>query len=151
MFNSFINFLKDSKSNTEIKLDENVTIVGGILLEAAAVDGNIDKNEVLKIKSSLINFFNITEAESNNIVKECLDKVDEPNSFYYFTSKINKNFEYSDKVKIIEILWEIILIDQKVHDFESNLIRRLSGLFYISDVDCGNAKKRAETKLRKEI
>ena len=34
-------------------------------------------------------------------------------------------------------------IDYKIHDFESNLIRRLAGLLYISDVNCGNAKKRA--------
>ena len=37
----------------------------------------------------------------------------------------------------------------KIHDFESNLIRRLSGLLYVSDVDCGNAKKRSLKKVRK--
>ena len=36
----------------------------------------------------------------------------------------------------------------KVHDFESNLIRRLAGLLYISDVKCGNAKKKALAKIQ---
>jgi len=35
-----------------------------------------------------------------------------------------------------------------VHEFESNLIRRLAGLFYISDVSCANAKKRARINLK---
>ena len=32
-------------------------------------------------------------------------------------------------------------------NFESNLIRRLAGLLYISDTDCGNAKKKALEKI----
>ena len=42
--------------------------------------------------------------------------------------------------------WEVILADNEIHDFESNLLRRLAGLLYISDIECGNAKKRAENK-----
>ena len=51
---------------------------------------------------------------------------------------------------MIEVLWEVILSDNKVHDFETNLIRRLAGLLYISDVECGNAKIRAEKKDKKQ-
>ena len=43
----------------------------------------------------------------------------------------------------VETLWKIVLSDGEVHEFESNLIRRLAGLLYISDVSCGNAKNRA--------
>ena len=50
---------------------------------------------------------------------------------------------------LIETLWEIVLSDGEVHDFESNLIRRLAGLLYISDVDSGNAKIRALDKNQK--
>ena len=42
---------------------------------------------------------------------------------------------------------EIILVDGVVHDFESNLVRRLAGLLYISDVSCGNAKNKALGKI----
>jgi uncharacterized tellurite resistance protein B-like protein len=38
------------------------------------------------------------------------------------------------------------LEDGELHHFESNLMRRLAGLLYISDVQCGNAKKRALKK-----
>ena len=69
----------------------------------------------------------------------------------FFTYKINKSFDIEKKLLLIETLWGIILADGEIHDFESNLIRRLAGLFYISDVSCANAKRKAlETLKNKE-
>ena len=68
---------------------------------------------------------------------------DNSKSLYYYTSKLNKSYSNENKIKLIEVLWEIILADNEIHDFETNLIRRLAGLLYISDVECGNAKIRA--------
>ena len=63
------------------------------------------------------------------------------------TNKIKEvNFDSDKKLLLIEALWEIVLSDEEIHDFESNLIRRLAGLLYISDVNSGNARKRALNK-----
>ena len=147
MLDSFLNFFNQSKLDINIeKNTDHLMLIGGILVEAAAVDGKVDENEISKIEKSLINFFEVREEKANYIVNKSLKKAFEPNSLHYFTSKINKMFDYDKKLLLLEILWEIILVDEKIHDFESNLIRRLSGLLYISDIDCGNAKKRASTK-----
>ena len=146
MLESFLNLFNQSKLNNTEGIDDHLILIGGILLETAAIDGKIDNNELSKIKKSLIYFFEINEEKSSYIVNKCLEKANEPNSLHYFTSKINKEFEHEKKIKLLEILWEIILADGKIHDFESNLIRRLSGLLYVSDVDSGNAKKRASSK-----
>ena len=71
---------------------------------------------------------------------------DNSKSLYFYTSKLNKSYSNENKIKLIEVLWEIILADNEIHDFETNLIRRLAGLLYISDVECGNAKIRAGKK-----
>ena len=143
---SFLNLFNQSKLNNIEDIDDHLILIGGILLETAAIDGKIDNNELSKIKKSLIYFFEINEEKSSYIVNKCLKKTNEPNSLHYFTSKINKEFEHEKKIRLLEILWEIILADGKIHDFESNLIRRLSGLLYVSDVDSGNAKKKALSK-----
>ena len=44
------------------------------------------------------------------------------------------------RLKIIEILWEIVYSDKKNDSFESNLIRRVCGLLYVSDKDSGMIK-----------
>ena len=96
MLDSFLNILKNNKSN-QVDIESNqedILYVGGILLEAAAIDGQIDDIELNKVKSSLVNFFQINEETSNNLVEQCLSKEVEINSFHYFTSKINKEFNY---------------------------------------------------------
>ena len=124
-------------------------LIGGILLEAAAIDGKIDDDEIDKINKSLINFLGTNEEKSTEIINKCIEKLNEGNSLHYFTSKINKEFEYNKKIELLEILWEIVLADGKIHDFESNLIRRLSGLLYIPDIDSGNVKKKVLTKINR--
>jgi len=145
LLESFLNFFNQPKlnKNTE-EINEHLMLISGILVEVAAVDGKIDESEIRMIKKSLLNYFEVNENKLDAIVNKCLEKADEPNSLHYFTSKINKEFEYCKNIKLLEILLEIILVDGKIHDFESNLVRRLSGLLYVSDVDCGNAKKRAQ-------
>ena len=94
------------------------------------------------------------EPEVQNVLEkvltEALNKMDTSRSLFFFNSKINKSFSDEKKLLLIETLWEIILADGEVHDFESNLIRRLAGLLYISDVSCGNAKNKALQKINQE-
>ena len=77
---------------------------------------------------------------------EAINNKDNSKSLYHYTSYINKNFTDDKKLLLIEAMWEIVLSDGKVHDYESNLIRRLAGLLYISDINSGNARKRALNK-----
>jgi len=150
LLESFVKFFNQSKlkeKNTEN--EEQLMLIGGILLEAAAIDGKIDDDEIDKINKSLINFLGTNEEKSTEIINKCIEKLNEGNSLHYFTSKINKEFEYNKKIELLEILWEIVLADGKIHDFESNLIRRLSGLLYIPDIDSGNVKKKVLTKINR--
>ena len=103
-----------------------------------------------KISFSLINVFK----EDPKVVEESLtnafDNKDNTRSLYFYTSKLNKSFSDEKKIMLIEVLWEVILSDNEVHDFETNFIRRLAGLLYISDVECGNAKIRASQKAQEQ-
>ena len=135
------------KSDHRISNNE-LMLLCGIMMEAASVDGIVDQNEILKIKTSLITIFHEKYEEVEEVISYCLEKINEPKSLHYFTSKLNKSFDNNKKVILLEVLWEIILTDKKIHDFESNFIHRLAGLMYISGVNCANAKKRVLTKLQ---
>ena len=101
----------------------------------------------------MINIYNFFTTDQDNT--SIVDKIIEVNlndliknkSLHFFTSKINKLYSDEKKIELIEILWEIILADGEVHDFESNLIRRLSGLLYLNDYECGKAKKKVLLKM----
>jgi uncharacterized tellurite resistance protein B-like protein len=116
------------------------------MIEAAYTDGKVDEIELNKIKSSLINVFKEDPEEVEIVIKEAINNKNNSKSLHHYTSFINKNFDENKKLLLIEALWEIVLSDGEIHDFESNLIRRLAGLLYISDVNSGNARKRALNK-----
>ena len=126
--------------------NKDIDILSGLMIEAANTDGVITQEELNKISHSLINIFK----EDPKVVEKSLTKAfenkDNSKSLYFYTSKLNKSYSNENKIKLIEVLWEIILADNEIHDFETNLIRRLAGLLYISDVECGNAKIRVGKK-----
>ena len=151
MLNSLKNIFKQSKNKTsEINSEEELSLLCGLMLEAAQVDGRIDQIEIDKISKTLSENFQEDQLEVELELQNSLKKIDEQKSLHSFTSKLNKEFSNEKKDLLIQTLWEIILSDGKVHEFESNLIRRLAGLLYISDVSCGNARKRAQASLKNQ-
>ncbi len=146
MINLLKNVLNYKKSKDDEEDSKNLELICGLMIEAAYTDGTIGENELKKIKFSLINVFDENEEEVDLVLDEAIKNKNNSKSLHYYTSFINKNFDSDKKLLLIEALWEIVLSDGEIHDFESNLIRRLAGLLYISDVDSGNSKKRALVK-----
>ena len=140
-------FQKSSKDIDDNSSNPDLELLCGLMLEAAQIDGKIDQNEVDSISRLLVESFDEEPSEVEQILQKSLDNLSDVKSLHFFTSKINKKFDEEKKILLIQTLWEIILADGKIHDFESSLIRRLAGLLYISDMVCGNAKKIALTKI----
>ena len=143
------NILNTQNSEEDNNNNKDLELLCGLMIEAAYTDGKIDTSELNKIKLSLISIFSEDPKEVNLVLEKAVENKNNSKSLHHYTSFINKNFDDKKKILLIEVLWEIVLSDGEVHDFESNLIRRLAGLLYISDVDSGNAKKRALVKNKK--
>ena len=147
-----LNLLKNilnSQNSKEDNQNKDLELLCGLMIEAAYTDGQIDASELKKIKLSLINIFSEDPKEVNLVLEKAEENKNNSKSLHHYTSFINKNFDDKKKILLIETLWEIVLSDGEIHDFESNLIRRLAGLLYISDVVSGNAKKKALNKIQK--
>ena len=146
MINLLKNILKNQNTSEYKDDNKKLELLCGLMIEAAYTDGQIDDDELAKIKFSLINIFSEDPEEVDLVLKEAVKNKNNSKSLHHYTSYINKNFDDNKKLLLIEALWEIVLSDGEIHDFESNLIRRLAGLLYISDVNSGNARKRALDK-----
>ena len=138
-------FAGDQILNNETE-NKEIDILSGLMIEAANTDGEVTQDELNKISHSLINIFKEDPKVVEVSLLKAFENKDNSRSLYFYTSKLNKSYSNENKIKLIEVLWEIILADNEIHDFETNLIRRLAGLLYISDVECGNAKIRASKK-----
>ena len=146
MINLLKNILNQKNSKDDEEGNKNLELICGLMIEAAFTDGKIEESELKKIKFSLVNVFGEDLEEVDLVLDEAIKNKNNSKSLHYYTSYINKNFDDDKKLLLIEALWEIVLSDGEIHDFESNLIRRLAGLLYISDVKSGNARKRALNK-----
>ena len=142
MLNILKNFF-DNKDSDETDINKNLELLCGLMIEAANTYGEIDQNEKEKIYSVLVDVFNESPDEVINVLNKAIQNRDNSKSLHFYTSKINKEYSEEKKLLLLQILWEIVLSDGKLHDYESSLIRRLAGLLYISDVNSGNARKRA--------
>ncbi len=141
---SFFDNKDVDKNKTDIS---NLELLSGLMIEAANSDGIVDQTEIDKISLILTDTFQEDQKEVKLTLDKAITNKNNSKSLYYYTSKINKNYSDTDKILLLETLWQIILSDGEVHDYESSLIRRLSGLLYISDIDAGNARKKALDKI----
>ena len=133
MFNKF--FRKKKKED----IGNKGILLTALLIHAAKIDENYTNAEKEIIKKAIINL-NITESDKvEELIKQAEKKEQDSNQIIDFTKEIKKN-PMNYRIKIIEILWKIVYSDGTSDGYESNLIRRVCGLLYVSDKDSGAIK-----------
>ena len=136
-------FKKKKKENPDNK---NILIIS-LLIHAAKIDENYTEIEKKIIKMTIIQLYQINENEAEKLLKIAEKKEEESNQIVEFTKEIKKHpMEF--RLKIIEIIWKIVYSDSTSDNFESNLIRRICGLLYISDKDNGIIKTKVQNLLK---
>jgi len=133
MFKKFFN--KENKENTNNK----DILIASLLIHAAKIDDNYTNFEKEIIKKALMGLYKIKTNEADKLLELAEKKEQVSNQIIEFTREIKKN-SMEFRLKIIEILWKIVYSDGSSDSYESNLIRRVCGLLYISDRDSGMIK-----------
>ena len=132
-------FKKLFKKKNEENINDKNILIAALLIHAAKIDDNYTDVEKEIIKKALISLNTITSNEAAELLKKAEKAEQESNQIVGFTKEIKKN-SMEFRLKIIEILWKIVYSDGSSDTYESNLIRRVCGLLYISDRDSGMIK-----------
>ena len=139
-------FKKLFKKKNKISNNENILIIA-LLVHAAKIDENYTNNEKEMIKRVIMQLNKVNLDESEKLLKLAEKKEEESNQIVEFTKEIKKQpMEF--RLKIIEIIWKIVYSDDTSDNYESNLIRRICGLLYISDKDNGIIKTKVKNLLK---
>ena len=119
-------------------LDKNSIIgVTALLVHAAKIDEIYSDAEKTLIKKFIKSY--LKDGNEENILKEAEEIEKNSNQLLNFTNIIKKN-DQETKSDIIKHLWEIIISDETIDQYESNLMRRICGLIYFSDKECAEIK-----------
>lgn len=135
-----------SKNKQDANFESLETSVATLLIHAARLDENYSPNEKLTINKCLVQL----GFGENNKVEKLIDRCEtlekESNQILHLTQEIKK-LKYTDRLKIIEVLVEVVYADGKMDEFEDNLIRRVCGLVYVENADVGTIKENIKKKL----
>ena len=124
--------------------NSNKIKIAALLIHAAKIDENYSNKEEEIIKNTLLDL-GVNQTELENLMINAKKKEEEANQILDFTQEV-KNMEQKDKIKIVESLWKIIFSNKEADMFETNLMRRLSGLLYIDSKTMGEIKEKIKNE-----
>ena len=135
------------KQKKESSNNKNI-LIAALLIHAAKIDGNYTETEKKIIKKAIIDLNEISPNEAEKILGLAERKEKGSNQIVEFTREAKK-YSMEFRLKIIEIIWKIVYSDGTNDNYESNLIRRICGLLYISDKDNGIIKMKVQNFYQK--
>ena len=124
-----------------LKLEQKeITGITALLIHAAKIDEIYSEKE----KNIILNFIknnNVVGLSPEKIINDA-EKLEEDSNQLLNYTKIIKDSPKKTKIEIVEQLWKVLISDKNVDLYESNLMRRICGLIYFSDKECGEIKMR---------
>jgi len=150
MLERFRAFLRDggsAGSGGQAREDELPLAVAGLLVEAAHQDGHFDAAERATIDRLLRERLSLGAQEAAALIEAADAEVQKASDIWSFARVVKNRFDDDERVRMIEMLWEVVYADGVLHDYEANLMRRMAGLVYVTDAESGAARKRVLDRL----
>ena len=120
------------------KLDkESIVGISALLVHAANIDEIYSEREKNLVKDFIKSY--IKDDDIDQILKKAEEIENNSNQLLNYTNIIKKN-SMDVKKDIIEHLWKVIISDNSIDQYESNLMRRICGLIYFPDKECAEIK-----------
>ena len=141
-------FKKNSKSTEELveHNDERVALTA-LLIKIAKSDYEYSSLEKSSIKIILKKRFSISELEVTDLITKAELLEDESSDSVRFTKVIKEFVPLENRNEIIEIFWELVLVDGIREDDENSLLRILGSLLGVNDRDVAFARQNVQIKL----
>lgn len=130
----------------DLRGEELRLAAAALLVHAGVIDGNFDNDERRKLHVLLQERFDLGDDEARQLIRHAEDREREAVDLYRFTSILCAELDQDGRKRIIEMLWEIVMADGVVHEFESNLVWRTAELLGVSTRDCVLLRKAVESR-----
>jgi len=150
MFNIFTKIESKKNSINELTLDEKNILIASILVECAKEDGEISSDEIVQIKKILSTKCKLNEENIKLVFDQAINESENRIELYSIIKKIREVFTNEEIIDLFINMWEIILIDEIIDDYEASLMRKLVGLFHITDRESADARKIALEKIKNQ-
>ena len=126
----------------------DIKIAAAVLLqELACADSHVDAGEQEKMLEILRARFALSNTEASELVDLAKELSRDHAGYHEFTTQLNAQLQYAEKVHLIEQMWQVAFADGRIDKYEDHLIRKIAGLLYVAHPDFIAAKLRVEKAL----
>lgn len=115
--------------------DDTRLAVAALLVHLMAIDGAIRDSERAVLRSMLTKKFGLSGGDLDLLIDDAVAAENEAVDLYRFTSVVKRHLGEEERIRLIEALWEIAFADGASHEFEENLVWRVSELLGVSARD----------------
>lgn len=127
---------------------DNVRIAAAALLaEAAQADGALGAVEQARIRELLAQRLELGPWAARELLERASIAAAHGSDWHGFTRVINDAYDHDGRVALVEMLWQVVLADGVVHDYEAALMRRVPALLRVADRESSAARARARARL----
>jgi uncharacterized tellurite resistance protein B-like protein len=147
MLNKLNDFLSSiiAPASAESRPEHTLQLATAVLLiEVMRSDADSTDEEQATILKILKERFQLTDAEVAQLSELGHRTATSANDLHQFTSLINRELELSEKVRIIEYMWQVAYADNQISSHENHMMRKMADLLHISQGDYVTAKMRAK-------
>jgi uncharacterized tellurite resistance protein B-like protein len=138
---------QDSSRAKNLREEELRQAAGALLITAGGIDGRFETEEERKVKALLQTRFDLEPDEVRQLFEESAERERDAVDLYRFTSVLCRELDQDGRKRVVEMLWEVVLADGQVDEFESNLVWRVAELIGVSTRDRVTLRKQVEARL----
>jgi uncharacterized tellurite resistance protein B-like protein len=139
MFNSIKAFFEEKLANDSEPENQLVSktelACAALLIEVINSDHELDERETEEFLALLQSSLRIPEEDLNDMMRLAEKEAHQATSLYEFTRLINDEYDYTQKMKLVENMWRVAFSDQQLDKYEEALIRKVADLIYVSHQD----------------
>jgi uncharacterized tellurite resistance protein B-like protein len=117
-----------------------------LLIHVISLDGEPSEVERQKLRSLLESRFDLDAATADRLIASAKLVEGEAVDLYHFTSVIMRSVNEQGRLRIVEMMWELVFADGNVTEFEENVVWRAADLLAVSSRDRINLKREIAAK-----
>jgi uncharacterized tellurite resistance protein B-like protein len=124
-----------AKHSSHFDGDDYRVAAAALLVHVATLDRDLSDVARQKLRDVLMAQFALTDTLTDELIEAAVAADREAVDFYHFTSLLMRTLDEQGRLRVVEMLWEIVFVDGAVSEFEDNMMWRVSDLLAVSPRD----------------
>jgi uncharacterized tellurite resistance protein B-like protein len=113
-----------------------------LMFEMLRADDDEHPDERHTLERALQKCFALSESETRQLAELAEREAAESVSLYQFTGLINRHFSPDEKIRVVEMLWQVAYADGRLDRYEEALVRKIAELIHVPHREFVQAKHR---------